>query len=58
MAYKISPSLICMDMLKVGQQLEIMNRCADYLHVDMMDSRFVPTLGLFPGCLLYTSKAE
>ena len=49
MAYKISPSLICMDMLKVGQQLEIMNRCADYLHVDMMDSRFVPTLGLFPG---------
>lgn len=49
MAYKISPSLICMDMLKVGQQLEIMNRCADYLHVDMKDSRFVPTLGLFPG---------
>ncbi len=49
MEYKISPSLICMDLLEAGRQLEIMERYADYLHVDIMDSRFVPSLGLFPG---------
>lgn len=49
MSYKISPSLICMDLLEVGRQLEIMERHVDYLHVDIMDSQFVPTLGLFPG---------
>ena len=49
MGCKISPSLICMDMMEAGRQLEIMEQYADYLHADIMDTRFVPTLGLFPG---------
>lgn len=49
MGYKIAPSLICMDLLHVGSQLEIIDRYGDYLHIDLMDTQFVPAMGLFPG---------
>lgn len=48
MNVKFAPSLLCMDLLRVEEQLQVMNRRADYLHVDLMDLRFVPNMGLSP----------
>jgi D-allulose-6-phosphate 3-epimerase len=46
MAIKIAPSLICMDLLQVGEQIQTLNGCADVLHCDMSDDHFAPALGL------------
>lgn len=43
---KVAPSLLCMDMLHVGEQVRVMNERADYLHADLMDLRFVRNMGL------------
>ena len=34
---KFSPSLMCMDILKVKETLDILNERADLLHVDIME---------------------
>lgn len=49
MKAKFAPSLLCMDLLHVQRQIEVMNRRADYLHVDLMDLRFVKNMGLTPA---------
>ena len=49
MKVKFAPSLLCMDLLHVGEQLQVLNRRADYLHVDLMDLRFVANMGLSPA---------
>lgn len=49
MSAKFAPSLLCMDLLHVEEQLQVMNRRADYLHVDLMDLRFVENMGLSPA---------
>lgn len=49
MSVKFAPSLLCMDLLRVESQLRVMNRRADYLHVDLMDLRFVENMGLSPA---------
>lgn len=43
---KFAPSLLCMDMLHADDQIQVMNRRADYLHADLMDLRFVKNMGL------------
>lgn len=43
-----SPSLICMDLTRVGEQLIDLEGRADYLHVDVMDGRFVRNYALSP----------
>lgn len=48
MSVRFAPSLLCMDLLRVENQLQVMNRRADYLHVDLMDLRFVENMGLSP----------
>jgi len=46
MNYLISPSLMCIDMMKVPEQLDFLNSHADMLHVDIMDGHYVKNLAL------------
>ena len=43
-----SPSLMCMDLLSMKEQVEILNERADFYHVDIMDGHFVPNLTFGP----------
>jgi D-allulose-6-phosphate 3-epimerase len=46
MDIKFAPSLMCMDLLNVQQQIDILNKRCDYYHVDIMDGHFVKNLCL------------
>lgn len=43
-----SPSLMCMNLTKFKEQVEVLNERADFYHVDIMDGHFVPNLTLSP----------
>jgi len=45
---KFAASLMCMDYLHAGKQLEIINRRAQYYHVDVMDGHYAPNMALSP----------
>lgn len=42
----LSPSLMCMDFLSAGKQLEILDRHMDLLHFDVMDGHFCKNFAL------------
>ncbi|MCM1545058.1 MAG: D-allulose 6-phosphate 3-epimerase [Ruminococcus sp.] len=44
-----SPSLICMDLLEIKKQTEILNELCDFYHVDITDGHFVKNITLSPG---------
>ncbi len=46
MNYQISPSLMCLDMMKVPEQLSFLNENADTFHVDIMDGHYVKNIAL------------
>ncbi|BEU88895.1 D-allulose-6-phosphate 3-epimerase [Selenomonas sp. TAMA-11512] len=46
MEAKFSPSLMCMDFLHVGEQVDVLNDLCDYYHADIMDGHFVKNLCL------------
>ena len=48
MNVKIAPSLMCMDLLNVSEQMKVLNR-ANYLHVDIIDWHYVRNLCLSPS---------
>ncbi|MBQ8027222.1 MAG: ribulose-phosphate 3-epimerase [Clostridia bacterium] len=48
MSVYFSPSLMCMDFLNIGEQINILNSRCDFYHIDIMDGHYVPNLTLSP----------
>lgn len=49
MTGKLSVSLMCADLLHIGKDIRIYEKTGvDYIHVDIMDSKFVPNLTFGP----------
>ena len=57
MKVKISPSLMCADMLHLGDQLEILRGKADYLHVDIIDWHYVRNMCISPAIMSQIRQA-
>jgi D-allulose-6-phosphate 3-epimerase len=55
MRYEFSPSLMCMDLLDIKNQINFFNSRADFLHIDIMDGHFVKNFSLFPD-FIHTIK--
>lgn len=43
-----APSLMCMDLLNVQEQIKILNNVSDFYHVDIMDGHFCKNISLSP----------
>ncbi len=45
---QFSVSLMCMDLMRAGEQLNIMNKRANAYHIDIMDGHFAKNIALSP----------
>ncbi len=51
-----SPSLMCMDLLDIKHQTEVLNTRCDFYHVDIMDGHYVKNITLSPDFVKTFSK--
>lgn len=51
-----SPSLMCMDLLDIKHQTEVLNTRCDFYHVDIMDGHYVKNITLSPDFVRVFSK--
>ncbi len=46
--YMFSPSLMCMNLMDIQNQMKVINERADMVHIDIMDGHFVKNITLSP----------
>lgn len=44
MSFKIAPSLLAADFLHLEKDIELVNKCGDVIHLDVMDGTLVPNI--------------
>jgi len=55
----VAPSILAADFLHLEKDVELVNKCADIVHLDVMDGVFVPNISFgFPVVEAIASKAE
>ena len=46
---KIAPSILSANFAKLGEEVSLISKAADYIHIDIMDGHFVPNITIGPA---------